>query len=454
MNSSEAEEFLSKEVAERKFILESVKNLEGNWELRISTRRDKGSNLWDQLEAIKADITLAGKYQDTSNNGFVESPSDFATGPVNSDSSKMRAQYRDFSIAGLGDFQGLVRSAEGMTASELIVAMASDPQLALAFGISEIGGSILRPIVNSVAKVADEMLKQIDCTSQGLGVGSGCSGASSYQDYRGSIMSGEAKPYPMTTVIFDVFGMIPVLQGAGTAAEVAAKSAATVIDTLKIAGGAVEKNAAKLGANFAEMGFGSEAGHILIYEGEQAVKGAAIATSTAESMAAFGAEVGPKFNEFSSTAVNLQFRSIDELRSAQGVIERSSPSLKATGVQDASAINKAVTALGRQPEYREGTSVISFMATDFDSFVRVHGRDNQARSWMMRPQDVEGLSAKQIAEKFNLPEVPTRISRVDIPPGTPLRAGQVGRNIWGNSEGAIQSNKFFYFIRCCFDIFS
>ena len=78
------------------------------------------------------------------------------------------------------------------------------------------------------------------------------------------------------------------------------------------------------------------------------------------------------------------------------------------------------------------------MATDVDSFVRVHGPDNQARSWMMRPQDVEGLSAQQIAEKFNLPEVPTRISRVDIPPGTPLRAGQVGRNIWGNSEGAIQ----------------
>ena len=82
--------------------------------------------------------------------------------------------------------------------------------------------------------------------------------------------------------------------------------------------------------------------------------------------------------------------------------------------------------------------MISLITTDIDSFVRVHGELNQPRSWMMRPQDVEGLSAKQIAEKFNLPEVPTRISRVDIPPGTPLRAGQAGRNIWGNSEGAIQ----------------
>ena len=78
------------------------------------------------------------------------------------------------------------------------------------------------------------------------------------------------------------------------------------------------------------------------------------------------------------------------------------------------------------------------MATDVDSFVWVHGPDNQARPWIMRASDVDGLSAQQIAEKFNLPKVPTRISRVDIPPGTPLRAGQVGRNIWGNSEGAIQ----------------
>ena len=78
------------------------------------------------------------------------------------------------------------------------------------------------------------------------------------------------------------------------------------------------------------------------------------------------------------------------------------------------------------------------MATDVDSFVRVHGPDNQARSWIMRASDVEGLSAQQIAEKFNIPVVPTKISRVDIPPGIRINAGQVGRNIWGNSEGAIQ----------------
>ena len=82
--------------------------------------------------------------------------------------------------------------------------------------------------------------------------------------------------------------------------------------------------------------------------------------------------------------------------------------------------------------------MISFMATDVDSFVRVHGPDNQARSWIMRASDVEGLSAQQIAEKFNIPVVPTKISRVDIPPGIRINAGQVGRNSFGTSEGAIQ----------------
>ena len=65
-------------------------------------------------------------------------------------------------------------------------------------------------------------------------------------------------------------------------------------------------------------------------------------------------------------------------------------------------------------------------------FVRVHGEGNKARSWMMRADEVEGLSAAQIRNKFALPDVPTHISDVHVPAGTKIRAGKVApQEGWG-----------------------
>lgn len=73
-----------------------------------------------------------------------------------------------------------------------------------------------------------------------------------------------------------------------------------------------------------------------------------------------------------------------------------------------------------------------------ESFVRVHGHSNQARNWVMKATDIEGLTGPQISIKFNIPEVPTMLSKVEIPAGTKIRSGTVGPNTFGNSKGAVQ----------------
>lgn len=54
-------------------------------------------------------------------------------------------------------------------------------------------------------------------------------------------------------------------------------------------------------------------------------------------------------------------------------------------------------------------------------YVRVFGGDSrQVGSWVMRAEDVQGLTPEQIASKFSLPQVPNMIGDVTIPAGTRL----------------------------------
>lgn len=92
---------------------------------------------------------------------------------------------------------------------------------------------------------------------------------------------------------------------------------------------------------------------------------------------------------------------------------------------------------GYNPPYQPGTRVTEYTSIESDQFVRVHGEDNAARSWMMKREAIEGLSPQEIAKKYSLPEVPTKISDVNVPAGTRIRTGKVASNFDGN-EGAVQ----------------
>ena len=57
--------------------------------------------------------------------------------------------------------------------------------------------------------------------------------------------------------------------------------------------------------------------------------------------------------------------------------------------------------------------------------MRVHADLNQARSWIMRADEIEGVTPLQIKNEFALPAIPKYISAVYVPAGTSLRVGRV-----------------------------
>lgn len=90
----------------------------------------------------------------------------------------------------------------------------------------------------------------------------------------------------------------------------------------------------------------------------------------------------------------------------------------------ASEVNAAYPE-GYASPYKPGTRVTEFTTKVDDVYARVHGEDNMARSWMMKREAVEGLTANQVQSKYALPEVPTYMSEVHVPAGIRIRTGIV-----------------------------
>ncbi|GAA4340146.1 hypothetical protein GCM10023165_19910 [Variovorax defluvii] len=112
-------------------------------------------------------------------------------------------------------------------------------------------------------------------------------------------------------------------------------------------------------------------------------------------------------------------------------------SIRITGRTSANTGNASAVADGYEPPYIPGTSIIQGTTTEPTSFSRVYvdqiGRSNQVGAWLLRSEDIAGLSAEQIASKFGLPQVPTMITDATIPAGTPLNISAAnGISPWAN----------------------
>jgi len=76
--------------------------------------------------------------------------------------------------------------------------------------------------------------------------------------------------------------------------------------------------------------------------------------------------------------------------------------------------------------YKEGQIADIIQLTEDARFVRTYdGKSSgKAGSWVMRYEDIEGLTPEQIADKFALPQVPKYICDVELKEGTCLRTGE------------------------------
>ncbi len=94
-----------------------------------------------------------------------------------------------------------------------------------------------------------------------------------------------------------------------------------------------------------------------------------------------------------------------------------------------------------KPPYKPGTRVIEFELENNHTFVRVYDDINSSMKgqWIMKEEDILGLSPAQIRQKFALPAEPKYIVDVELDAGTNLRCGIAnGVEDWGVQGGGVQ----------------
>ncbi|HAO5824005.1 TPA: hypothetical protein IQC23_000361 [Listeria monocytogenes] len=91
------------------------------------------------------------------------------------------------------------------------------------------------------------------------------------------------------------------------------------------------------------------------------------------------------------------------------------------------------------PPYTSKTVVQDIRLLSDETFVRVYDGDVSGLKggWLMRAEDIRGLTPKQIQAKFALPAEPIYIGEVSLPKGSTLRIGEVAKN-FGHKGGGIQ----------------
>lgn len=112
---------------------------------------------------------------------------------------------------------------------------------------------------------------------------------------------------------------------------------------------------------------------------------------------------------------------------------------KITEVLSADKLNEARKKRGYEPPYKPGSKVFRVKFDGNTKFVRVFDGVNSKPSgkWFMNADDVEGLTAMQIGDKFSLPQLPTGICDVVIPSGTTIEISIAG-GVMGGSGGKVQ----------------
>lgn len=107
-------------------------------------------------------------------------------------------------------------------------------------------------------------------------------------------------------------------------------------------------------------------------------------------------------------------------------------------IETAEEANDSLKEKCSKPPYKAGTKCVTFELQEDREFVRVYKQDKFRKgSWLMIESAIKGLTPKEIAEIYALPEVPNRMVRVKLHKGEKIRVGVVERN-YGHEGGAIQ----------------
>ena len=109
--------------------------------------------------------------------------------------------------------------------------------------------------------------------------------------------------------------------------------------------------------------------------------------------------------------------------------------------KNAKTVNEAYKMdFGYDPPYLDGTEVKYIKYETDQRFVRVYSsKGKQVSSWIMKYEDIEGLTAREIKIKYSLPDEPYYITDVRVPSGTEIETGIVNA-LFGGDSGAQHYN--------------
>ncbi|MFJ4145286.1 hemagglutinin repeat-containing protein [Pseudomonas sp. NPDC089734] len=118
------------------------------------------------------------------------------------------------------------------------------------------------------------------------------------------------------------------------------------------------------------------------------------------------------------------------------------PSNTITNVRAISAdeANAPFVARGWNPPYDTGSQVRTFTVSIDTKFVRVSTIENPQGAFLVRAEEVAGMTPLQIQQHLALPKVPTQIADVVVPKGTNMQVGRVAAQpaFGANSKGGVQ----------------
>ena len=123
------------------------------------------------------------------------------------------------------------------------------------------------------------------------------------------------------------------------------------------------------------------------------------------------------------------YEDVWDLRNAGDALESGSTNTyKILNTSSAEDVNKIFKdTMGYEPPYKPGTSVTEIQLTENATYVRVYDKVNSRMQggWVMKAEDIGGLTPREIQNQFALPNIPKYICDVNLEAGTRLRTGEV-----------------------------
>ncbi|MBD5401948.1 hypothetical protein HDR58_03980, partial [bacterium] len=140
-------------------------------------------------------------------------------------------------------------------------------------------------------------------------------------------------------------------------------------------------------------------------------------------------------NKIQSAVENSQHVMVEV--GSEGGLKSNYKLLNTSSADDVNTIFKET--MGYEVPYKPGTTVSEIQLTESTTFVRVYDKTNSRMQggWVMKAEDVAGLTPQEIQNKFALPTTPKYICDVNLEAGTKLRTGEANR-LFGFEGGGQQ----------------